>query len=95
MSEIVLTRETSRDLERLIRTHSLPPQTPRRVRRSLEILREFAAAGVGLRGRWKSYRFLVGPWRWMIFVYRYDPDRDAAIVLRVFDGRSESSPTGE
>ena len=35
----------------------------------------------------------IGPWRWMILVYRYDPDRDAAIVMRIFDGRSGSSPT--
>lgn len=92
MPDVVLAREAARDLERLTRTHSLPAETPRRVRRSLAVLREFPEVGVRLRGRWGSYRFLIGPWRWMILVYRYDADLDAAIVMRIFDGRSGSSP---
>lgn len=94
MPEVVLTRAAARDLERLIRTHSLPAGTSQRVRRSLAILREFPEVGVGLRRRWKDYRFLIGPWRWMIIVYRYDADRDAAIVMGIFDGRSGASPAG-
>lgn len=94
MPDVVLTRMAARDLEDLIRTHSLPTETQRRVQRSLEILREFPEVGVGLRLRWEGYRFLIGPWRWMIIVYRYDDERDAAIVMRIFDGRSGSSPTG-
>ena len=94
MPDVVLTRAAARDLERLIRTHSLPTATPQRVRRSLAILREFPEVGVALRRRWEGYRFLIGPWRWMIIVYRYDASRDAAIVMRIFDGRSGASPTG-
>ncbi|MGH2987581.1 MAG: hypothetical protein ACRDLO_12955 [Solirubrobacterales bacterium] len=41
-----------------------------------------------------SYRFLLGPWRWMVIVYRFDAESDAAFVMRIYDGRSSSAPTG-
>lgn len=94
MPRVVLAAEARRDLDDLIRTHSLPADTPQRVRRSLAILRDFPLVGASLRGRWRNYRFLLGPWRWMVIVYRFDEDGDTAIVMRIYDGRTSSSPTG-
>lgn len=80
------------DLSELIRTHSLPPNTAARVQRSLRLLREFPRAGAELSGRYADRRFVLGPWRWMIIVYRCYEDLDLVAVVAIFDGRSSASP---
>jgi hypothetical protein len=50
--------------------------------------------GPALSGRWTGYRYLLGPWRWMIIVYEYDEDQDVIGIVTVQDARSERSPTG-
>lgn len=94
MARVVLALQAHRDLKDLITTHSLPDDTPRRLR-PLWILRDFPAIGRELGGRWQGYRFPLGPWRWMVVVYRFDQENDAAIVLRIYDGRSGTSPTSQ
>ncbi|MGH3093310.1 MAG: type II toxin-antitoxin system RelE/ParE family toxin [Gaiellaceae bacterium] len=76
------------DLARLIRTHSLPADTKQRVQRSLRPLERFPLLGAELGGRWRGFRFLLGPWRWMVMVYVYLDDEDRAVVLTIQDGRS-------
>ena len=93
MTRVVVTPAALDDLERLIRTHSLPSDTRERVRHSLRALERFPLLGSGLEGRWTGFRFLLGPWRWMIVVYVYDADEDRVAVVTIQDGRAAMSPT--
>lgn len=91
MARVVLTEEARDDLEELIRSHSLPTNTVNRLRRSIELLRAFPRVGSRLQGRWQDYRFVLGPWRWMLLIYRFEKAGDTVIVMRIYDGRSGSS----
>jgi plasmid stabilization system protein ParE len=95
VTRVEIAEAALRDLDELIRTHSLPRETRDRVRRSLRPLAEFPRMGAALEGRWEGFRFLVGPWRWMIFVYVYFQDEDRVVVLSAHDARSSKSPTSE
>jgi hypothetical protein len=79
------------DLRQLIVTHSLPADTPARVARSLRPLERFPKIGPALTGRWKRFRFLLGPWRWMLIVYLVLDDDDRVVVVTIQDGRSSSA----
>jgi plasmid stabilization system protein ParE len=81
------------DLERLIRSHSLPADTKERVRRSLRPLARFPRLGAALEGRWAGFRFVLGPWRWMVIVYVYIEEDERVVVVTIQDGRSATSPT--
>lgn len=95
MPRVELTAAAVADLERLIRTHSLPIDTKRRVKRSLVQLREFPRLGPELTGRWRAFRFLLGPWRWMLLVYVFIEDDDRVVVATIQDARSSSAATAE
>lgn len=92
MARVVVTPTAVGDLDSLIRTHSLPADTRARVRRSLEPLARFPRLGAPLEGRWEGFRFLLGPWRWMIVVYVYDETEDRVAVVTIQDGRAARSP---
>jgi hypothetical protein len=81
------------DLDRLIRTHSLPADTPTRVARSPRALERFPRMGPELGGRWAGFRFLLGPWRWLLLVYIFIESEDRAVVVTVQDARSPAAPT--
>jgi hypothetical protein len=83
------------DLERLIRTHSLPVDTRARVRRSIAALGDFPRLGAALGGRWSGFRFALGPWRWMLIVYVYLDAEDRVVVVTIQDGRSSRAATAE
>jgi len=93
MARVVVTDAAVVDLRELIQSHRLPEDTPERVRRSLRPLEEFPELGAELRGSLAPRRFLLGPWRWMIVVYRYYADRDLVAILAIVDGRSSRSPS--
>ena len=93
MTRVVVTPVALEDLERLIRTHSLPADTMERVGHSLRALERFPLLGAELEGRWSGFRFLLGPWRWMIVVYVYDATDDRAAIVTIQDGRAARSPT--
>ena len=93
MTRVVVTPAALDDLERLIRTHSLPRDTKERVRHSLRPLERFPLLGAELEGLWAGFRFLLGPWRWMIVVYVYDATGDRVAVVTIQDGRAAISPT--
>jgi hypothetical protein len=76
------------DLDILIRTHSLPADTRARVARSLSSLVEFPQLGPALAGRWDGYRFILGPWRWLILVYVFIEEEGRVVVVTMQDGRS-------
>jgi hypothetical protein len=79
------------DLDRLIRTHSLPADTRARVARSLRALERFPLMGPTLSGRWEGFRFILGPWRWLLLVYAVIEDRVA--VVTIHDASSSAAAT--
>lgn len=80
-------------LEELIVTHSLPATTRARVRASLEPLASFPLIGSQLVGRWQGFRFILGPWPWMLLVYEYDEAKDLVGVATIQDSRSANAAT--
>jgi hypothetical protein len=81
------------DLDQLIRTHSLPSNTRARVAQSLRGLQRFPLIGPELGGRWQGFRFLLGPWRWLLIVYVFLEAEDRVVVVTIQDARSGSAPT--
>jgi plasmid stabilization system protein ParE len=90
---VELAAAAAEDLDRLIVTHSLPANTKERVKRTLKPLGPFPLLGAELPGRWKDFRFVLGPWRWMVIVYAYFEDEDRVVVVTILDGRSSAAPT--
>jgi hypothetical protein len=81
------------DLDSLIRTHSLPPDTRARVARSLRPLERFPQMGMSLGGRWEGFRVLLGPWRWLLFVYVHIEAEERVVVVTIQDARSATAAT--
>lgn len=81
------------DLDRMMITHSLPPDTKDRAKRSLRVLEQFPNIGRQLNGRWHPMRFILGPWRWMLIVYSFDESSNTVLVLTIQDARSSSAAT--
>ena len=94
MTRVLVTPAARDDLARLIRTHSLPRDTTRRVVRSLRPLAEFPLLGAPLEGPWKGFRFILGPWRWMVVVYVVHDGREQVSIVTIQDAGSATSPTG-
>ena len=93
MARVEVALAAVEDLEILIRTHSLPADTRARVARSLRPLQRYPLMGPALSGRWEGFRFLLGPWRWMLLVYVLLEDEDRVVVVTVQDGRSSAAAT--
>ena len=93
MPRVGLSRRAVDNLDRLIRTHSLPPDTRARVRTVLTPLTTFPELGRQLEGRWAEHRVLLGPWRWMLLVYRHDSDHGRVVIVTIQDARSSTAPT--
>ena len=91
MARVELAAAAAEDLDRLIVTHSLPADTKQRLRRSLRPLERFPLLGAPLEGRWAEFRFVLGPWRWMVIVYAYLEGEDRIVVVTVQDGRSSTA----
>lgn len=93
MPRVELSRRGVDNLDWLIATHSLPADTRERVRRILRGLATFTNLGCELEGRWADHRVLLGPWRWMLLIYRIDHEHDRVVVVTVQDARSSSPAT--
>ncbi len=94
MAQIELARAAVEDLDRLVLTHSLPDDTRQRVRKALSPLRQFPRLGPELTGRWEGFRFILGPWRWMLLVYTFDEAHDRVVIVTIQDARTTTSTTG-
>jgi plasmid stabilization system protein ParE len=92
VASVIVMPTAERNLNDLIESHSLPESTPERFRQSTEPLRRFPLVGAPLGGRWAGLRFILGPWRWMIVVYRYREERDAVEIITIRDARSARAP---
>jgi hypothetical protein len=93
VARVELSAVALQDLERLVITHSLPPDTRLRLKRSLPILGEFPLVGRELSWAWRGMRFILGPWRWLLIVYLYDNAEDRVLVLTIQDARSSAAAT--
>jgi hypothetical protein len=93
VTHVLIAPVAADDLERMIVTHSLPSDTRARVRRSIEPLADFPLLGAPLEGRWRDYRFVLGPWRWMLIVYSYDSDQDLVAIATIQDARTSTAVT--
>lgn len=94
VASVELALAATEDLDALIITHSLPPDTRSRVARSLRALSQFPLLGAPLEGRWDGVRFVLGPWRWLILVYVFMEREDRVVVVTVQDARSSAATTG-
>lgn len=94
MARVEVSRAAADDIARLSVTHSLPPDTNERIRRSLRSLAQFPRLGTALEGeQWAGLRFVLGPWRWMVLVYEIYDGGDRVVVVTVQDGRSSTAAT--
>lgn len=88
MARVEVSRSAAADLDRLIRSHSLPKNTRLRLKRSVRPLSRFPRLGPELGARWAGFRFVLGPWRWMIVVYIDIEDEDRVVIVTIQDARS-------
>lgn len=88
MPRVELSRRAVDNLDPLITTQSLPADTRERVRRALQPLASFPDLGRELEGRWSDHRVVLGPWRWMLLVYRVDDRGDRVVVVTMQGARS-------
>lgn len=95
MATVVVTPTAVENLDTLVRTLSLPRNTRDRVKSSLRPLSRFPRLGAPLEGRWADFRFILGPWRWMLIVYLYDEPTNTVAILAIHDAREASSATSE
>ncbi len=51
--------------------------------------------GSKLGGRWQGFRFILGPWSWMIVVYEFDETKDQVGVVAIQDSRSARAATAK
>jgi hypothetical protein len=93
VAHVELAAAAVEDLDSLIRTQSLPPDARSRVARSLRGLERFPLMGPVLGGRWEGFRFVLGPWRWLIIVYVCIEPEDRVVVVTVQDARSSTAAT--
>jgi plasmid stabilization system protein ParE len=93
VATVVVTPTALADLDLLITTLSLPATTRDRLKASLRPLARFPLLGAPLEGRWAEFRFILGPWRWMLILYVYDETADRVAVITNQDARSAHSAT--
>lgn len=95
MARVVVTETAKRDLDSLIATRGLPASTRDRVRALLTPLATFPLLGRELEGRWAGSRVVLGPWPWMLIVYRCDEATEQVAVVTIADSRTVTAPTSD
>ncbi len=63
------------------------------MKRSLRPLEDFPYIGAPLGGHWQGFRFLLGPWRWMLIVYECVEAEKTVVIVTIQDGRSSGTAT--
>jgi len=95
MARVVVTKSARADLQAMILTHGLPPSSTDRVRASLMVLAGRPRLGPSLDGRWQGFRFILGPWPWMLLICTWDEEVDEVSVVTIQDARSASAAASE
>jgi plasmid stabilization system protein ParE len=91
VAQVVVAPRAQRDVDEATSALNLPDDAWARIGRSLRVLETFPLAGPGLAGQWTPTRFVIGPWSWMILLYRYEESTDRVYVVAMHDGRSAAS----
>ncbi len=91
MARVFVTPTAADDLQALINELHLPEDTRSRVRSRLGQLAQFPESGEELTGRWQGFRYILGPWRWMLIVFVYDKAADQVDVVTIQDSRAGRS----
>jgi plasmid stabilization system protein ParE len=91
LARVEVSGSAADDLERLIRTHSLPKNTRQRLKRAVRPLGRFPRLGPELGGRWSDFRFVLGPWRWMLVAYVHFETEDRVVIVTIQDARSSTA----
>lgn len=94
MARVVVTEVARADLRTMILTHSLPVSTVERVRAAISPLADLPQLGPALEGTWVGFRFILGPWPWMLLVYVWDEAAGVVAVVTIQDARSAGAATG-
>jgi plasmid stabilization system protein ParE len=92
VARIIVMPQARRDVDAAIEALELPADSWIRIGRALRVLETFPLAGPRLGGQLTSNRYVLGPWSWMILVYRYDKKSDQVFLLAMGDARSSVSP---
>ena len=92
MGRVVVSADARRDLGAIISSHHLPADARTRVQQCLVPLATYPLIGPVLRG---TYRYVLGPWPWMLLVYRVDRHRDTIVVVTIEDARHPGDATGD
>jgi len=93
MARVVVTEAALADLRAMILTHSLPDTTVDRVRAALASLAAVPQLDPALERNWLGFRFVLGPWPWMLLVYVWDEAADLVAVVTIQDARSAEAAT--
>lgn len=93
MAQIIVTPQARRDVEEATAALNLPADAWRRIARSLRVLESFPLAGAEGGGRWSPTRFVLGPWPWMLMLYRHEESSDRVFVVAMHDARPATSAT--
>ncbi len=91
MAKVIVAPTAAEDLRLLIERLHLPGDTRSRVRDRLSQLADFPESGEELTGRWQGFRYILGPWRWMLVVFAYDPESDQVSIVTIQDSRTARS----
>lgn len=76
----------------MIELYALPGDTRTRVARCVSQLIDFPHSGAPLGGDWDGFRFVLGPWSWMLIIYELVDDELVGVVA-IEDARSGSAAT--
>lgn len=87
MAQVIVTPQAQRNVNESIASLNLPDDTWPRVAHSLKALEMFPLAGAELGGRWSPTRFVLGPWSWMLLLYRHEESSDRVFVVAMHDAR--------
>jgi hypothetical protein len=91
VAKVLVAPAAAEDLRLLIARLHLPGDTRARVRDRLSQLARFPESGDELTGRWQGFRYILGPWRWLLIVFAYDQDADQVNVATIQDARTAES----
>jgi mRNA-degrading endonuclease RelE of RelBE toxin-antitoxin system len=94
LAKVIVSPQARDDLDEPIRELKLPPDTRQRVKKRLRSLERFPARQK-LSGQWEGFRFVLGPWGWMLIVFTFDEETDEVIVATIQDARSSTFVTAD
>jgi hypothetical protein len=95
VATVVIAEPAVAQLDELNRRLDLPGTTRARVKSSLEGLATFPLLGRALAGRWQGFRFVLGPWPWMLLIYEFDEVGNQVGIVTIQDSRSAQAATTE